>query len=159
MSRVLVFLIFLNFASYDLQIVQSLDIVPSWPPPVTFEPILSEKDPAAQFLSEGMRFSLLDDMDNAIRALRAASKMNPASPEPLIQLAVALCTIQQDAMAALEAKRAVSTAQRHAAQDEALYWETLRDRLQDGRCCRLPMLFPSATVVQEDLDAYTEHCR
>ena len=146
-------------ASYGFH-YSAAEVVPTWPPPVNIELNLSSDDPSIQFIVEGMQFSLVDDLDNSIRALRTAAKMNPAAVEPSIQLSLALCTLRQDPLASTEAKRAFSAATRSSTADDELgYVETLRERQGEGRCCRLPMLFPSATVVQEDLDAYTDHCR
>ena len=155
------------------------DITASWPPPVVYEPALPESDPAATFLSQGMRYSLTGDMDNAVRALRAAIKISPAAPEPAIQLSLAMCALGQDSAAEAEAQRAElavrhlassspsSSTSPHAPLEEAEggfpYMDILRDRLLQrggGRgCCCLPLLFPSGTVVQEDVDERAETCR
>ncbi len=157
------------FLLLTLVVISKLDAqtsVPSWPPPVVQEQVLGVQDAAIPFLTQGMHFSLMGDMDNAVRALRAANKMSPSAPEPMIQLSLALCTLGEDAMAAIEAKRAEAAAQRLLPADPpnavagSPYVETLRERREGGgRCCRLPMLFPSSTVVQEDHNDYSEACR
>jgi hypothetical protein len=137
----------------------SAEFSPAWPPPVNIEANLPSGDPSVALLSEGMQHSLAGDLDNAIRALRAAVKMNSDSEEPLIQLSLALCTLHQDSLADTEAKRAINVAKRTTPDDELGYIETFQERQRDGRCCRLPMLFPSSTVVQEDHDSNNDNCR